>query len=426
MIVDVSLRPAQMEVLTSNKRFRVLVAGRRFGKTHLALVELLRAACGPDRKVWYIAPSYKQAKRIAWDRLKKLTQPFWASAPSETELSIRLQGGGVIALKGADQYDSLRGDGLDFVVLDEYASMHPMCWTEVIRPALADRQGGALFIGTPQGFNHFYERFEHAHKDPEWAAFQFSTEEGGNVSASELASASRELDERCFRQEFQARFESIGKGQAYYAFQRTGNVRPSRYQPGRALIWSMDFNVDPMSSVLAQREGDTVYVLDEIILPDANTPAACEAFYERTRPMREMGPVTLQVYGDASGNQRNTAGARTDWSIIRDFFGSKRGEFEVTFRIASANPAVKDRINCVNSRLRNAADERQLLIDPRCRELIRDFEQVCWKSDANGNATGELDKSDPKRTHVSDALGYYLSQAFPMQPKAGERQERLW
>src|ERR1051325_3686247 len=96
LTVDLSLRPAQMEVLTSNKRFRVLVAGRRFGKTHLALVELLRAACGPDRKVWYIAPSYKQAKRIAWDRLKKLTQPFWASPPSETELSIRLQWGGVI------------------------------------------------------------------------------------------------------------------------------------------------------------------------------------------------------------------------------------------------------------------------------------------------------------------------------------------
>jgi Terminase large subunit, T4likevirus-type, N-terminal len=426
LTIDLSLRPAQMEVLTSNKRFRVLVAGRRFGKTHLALVELLRAACGPDRKVWYIAPSYKQAKRIAWDRLKKLTQPFWASPPSETELSIRLQWGGVIALRGADQYDSLRGDGLDFVVLDEYASMHPECWTEVIRPALADRQGGALFIGTPQGFNHFYERFEHAQKDPEWAAFQFSTEEGGNVSTLELASAARELDERCFRQEFQARFESIGKGQAYYAFQRTENMMPCRYQPGSTLIWSMDFNVDPMCSVIAQREGDVVYVLDEIILPDANTPAACEAFYERTRPMRERGPGVLQVYGDASGNQRNTAGARTDWSIIRDFFASKQGEFEATFRVASANPAVKDRINCVNSRLRNAAEERQLIVDPRCKELIRDFEQVCWKSDANGNTTGELDKSDQKRTHVSDALGYYLAQAFPMQPKAGERRERLW
>ncbi len=188
----------------------------------------------------------------------------------------------------------------------------------------------------------------------------------------------------------------------------------------------MDFNVDPMCSVLAQREGDVVYVLDEIILPDANTPAACEAFYQRTQSMREQGPVTVQVYGDASGNQRNTAGARTDWSIIRDFFARVRGEFEVTFRIASSNPAVKDRINCVNSRLRNAVDERQLIVDPRCRELIRDFEQVCWKSDANGNATGELDKGDRQRTHVSDALGYYLSQAFPMQPKAGEKRERLW
>lgn len=414
-----------MEVLVSNKRFRVLVAGRRFGKTHLALVELLRAACGPYRTVWYVAPSYKQAKRIAWNRLKKLTQSFWASQPSETELSIRLQWGSVIALRGADQYDSLRGNGLDFVVLDEYASMHPQCWTEVIRPALADRQGGALFIGTPQGFNHFYERFEYAQKDPEWAAFQFSTEEGGNVTATELASAARELDARCFRQEFQARFESIGTGQAYYAFQRRENVAPYRYKPGSALVWSIDFNVNPMCSVLAQRDGDHVYVLDEIILPDANTPAACEAFYERTRTMWAQERLTVQVYGDASGNQRNTAGTRTDWSIIRDFFASKQEAFEATFRVACANPAVKDRINCVNSRLRNAGEERQLFVDPRCKELIRDFEQVCWKSDAAGNTTGELDKNDPKRTHVSDALGYYISQSFPMQQKAGERRQRL-
>src|SRR3954453_738857 len=277
--IEIGLRPAQMNVFRCDKRFRVLVAGRRFCKTHLALVELLRAAWGKGRTAWYIAPSYRQAKRIAWDRLKQLTEPYWSGKPNETDLSIRLRWGGVIALRGADQYDSLRGDGLDFVVLDEYASMHPQCWTEVIRPALADRRGGALFIGTPQGFNHFYERFEYAQKDPEWAAFQFSTEEGGNVSSSELASAARELDERCFRQEFQARVESIGKGQAYYAFQRTENVMPCRYQPGNPLIWSMDFNVDPMCSVVAQREGDVVYVLDEIILPDANTPAACEAFY---------------------------------------------------------------------------------------------------------------------------------------------------
>src|SRR5205823_14727155 len=123
-------------------------------------------------------------------------KPYWAAKPSETDLSIALSWGSVIALRGADQDDSLRGDGLDFVVLDEYASMHPACWTEVHRPALSDRRGGALFIGTPQRFNRFYERYDRAQTESEWAAFQFTTEQGGNVSAEELAHAARELDER--------------------------------------------------------------------------------------------------------------------------------------------------------------------------------------------------------------------------------------
>src|SRR3954453_5088347 len=153
--LEIGLKAAQMRVFRCEKRFRVLVAGRRFGKTYLASVELLRAAAGSSgRMVWYIGPTYKQAKRIAWNRLKELTRPYWASAPSETDLAITLSWGGVIALRGADRYDALRGDGLDFVVLDEYASMRPACWTEVIRPALSDRRGGALFIGPPQGFNH--------------------------------------------------------------------------------------------------------------------------------------------------------------------------------------------------------------------------------------------------------------------------------
>ena len=417
--LEIRLKPAQMKVFACDKRFRVLVAGRRFGKTYLALVELLRAASHRDRLVWYVAPTYKQGKRIAWNRLKRLTRPYWAGKPSETDLNIMLSWGSVIALRGADQYDSLRGDGLDFVVLDEYASMHPACWTEVLRPALSDRAGGALFIGTPQGFNHFYERYDPAQTEADWAAFQFTTEQGGNVSTEELANAARELDERCYRQEFQASFEHLGQGRVYYAFERSGNVRECRYQPGAALIWSVDFNVNPMCSVVAQRVGDTVYVLDELVLPDSNTPAACEAFLDRTKHLWEAGPVTLHIHGDATGDSRTTSASRTDWKIIRDFFNAKKAAFQAFIRVDTSNPAVKDRINCVNARLCNSVRERRLFIDPRCKQLIRDLGQVSWKTDANGNPLIELDKSDPMRTHTSDALGYYIASVFPMQPLIG-------
>ena len=134
-------------------------------------------------------------------------------------------------MRAADNYDSLRGDGLDFVVRDEYASIAQAAWTEVLRPALTDKQGRALFIGTPRGHNHFFDLYEAAQSQPNWAAFQFTTEQGGNVSLAELESATHELDERTYRQEFQARFENLGTGIAYHAFDRTHNVRTLGYDP---------------------------------------------------------------------------------------------------------------------------------------------------------------------------------------------------
>lgn len=413
-----------MEVFRCEKRFRILVAGRRFGKTELALVELLRAASGQGRLAWYVAPTYRQAKQIAWSRLKQMTRPFWVGRPNESELSMQLVGGGSIALKGADRYDSLRGNGLDFVVMDEYASMKPECWTEVLRPALSDRLGKALFIGTPQGADHFLDQFERAKQDPDWNAFQFTTLEGGNVRPEELTSAARELDERLFRQEFEASFEGAEQGRAYHAFSRPENVAACGFRESERLIWALDFNVDPMCSVLAQCVNETVYVLDEFILPDANTQAACEELHRRTGEWSRRATLSIDVYGDASGHQRRTSGSRTDWALIRDFFEAHKAEFAATIRAGTSNPPVRDRVNIMNSRLANAAGDRRLIVDPKCRELIRDFERVCWARDANGRVTSELDKSDRMRTHVSDALGYFVADRFAMRGKAGYRSDR--
>ena len=111
--MKIVLKGPQWKVFRSPQRFRVLAAGRRFGKTYLALTELCRAAWGVNRLAWYVAPTYRQAKRIAWNPLKQMTREYWASRPNETDLSIELIGGGTIALRGADNYDSLRGNGLD-------------------------------------------------------------------------------------------------------------------------------------------------------------------------------------------------------------------------------------------------------------------------------------------------------------------------
>jgi hypothetical protein len=212
--MKVVLKRPQGEVFGCAERFRVLVAGRRFGKPNLALVELCRAAWGEGRVAWYVTTTCREAKRIAWKPLKEMTRPYWAGKPNETDLRIELTCGGTICLRGAENYDSLRGDGLDFLVLDEYASIAPEAWTEVLRPALADKQGRALFIGTPQGHNHFHELVERAATLPDWKAFHYTTAQGGNVTPQELESAAQELDERVYRQEFEASFETLGVGRA--------------------------------------------------------------------------------------------------------------------------------------------------------------------------------------------------------------------
>ena len=246
--------------------------------------------------------------------------------------------------------------------------MAPEAWTEVLRPALADKQGGALFIGTPLGRNHFFDLYEAAQELPNWATFQFTTEQGGNVAPEELESATHEMDERTYRQEFQARFENVGVGRAYYAFERERNVRRLAYNPQVPLFWALDFNNNPLCSVIGQIANGRVHILDELILPDSNTPAACEEFLERTRKLtttsalpappadsgeqaeelyaelaRQFQPrrLSVYIYGDATGNQVRTSASRTDWQIIRDFFGRYPDLYQAGFHLPRRQSARK-------------------------------------------------------------------------------------
>jgi hypothetical protein len=172
--------------------------------------------------------------------------------------------------------------------------------------------------------------------------------------------------------------------------------------------------MNPLCSVLAQVSDGVVYVLDEMILPDSNTLAACEELLSRTRKWAGGMPLAIDVYGDATGEQHRTSASRTDWQIVKEFFGRYQDRFHASFHVPGANPPVKDRINCVNAKLRNHAGENRLFVDSRCKHLIKDFEQVSWKSDPYGNTLADLDKSDGKRTHVSDAVGYLIAREFPM------------
>jgi hypothetical protein len=218
IVIDYSPRDPQMAIhnAVDNHRFVVVVAHRRFGKTVAAINEAIRAAidCQLERpRIGYIAPTYSQAKRVAWDYLTHYTRPLGAVA-NIAELRVdfwdrRIQ------LYGSDNPDSLRGQYFDLVILDEIADQNPKIWNEIIRPALADRKGKAIFIGTPKGQNHFKELRDRAEVEPDWALLEFRASETGIVAKEELDAARREMGEDKYAQEFECSFHAAIEGSYY-------------------------------------------------------------------------------------------------------------------------------------------------------------------------------------------------------------------
>jgi len=396
----------QSDIFVSPERFRVVVAGRRFGKTFLSTAELLhRALRKPNQNVWYVAPTFRAARDIAWDMLTQQIPYEYVAKTNETMLSVNLKNGSTISLKGAEKHDNLRGRSLDFVVLDEFADMRKEAWFEVIRPSLSDRQGGALFIGTPKGRNHFYDLYgKGVDHDDGWRAYQYTTIEGGNVAPSEIESAKADLDERTFQQEYEARFVNYS-GIIYYGFKREESV--ARHTDNIDLIHvGMDFNLDPMSAVLMTRKGDTLHVFDEIVMFGSNTDEMVAELRER------YGNGTIVIYPDPASRQRKTsAGGRTDLSILQN------AGFEV--RVRNSHAAVRDRINAVNSRLLSNDGIRRLYVDPKCKKVIESLERHTYKE---GTSQPEKDGFD----HMNDALGYAVEYLFPIRKANAPQSPQRW
>jgi len=210
--LDIDLHPAQLEIFHSDKRFKVVAAGRRFGKSRLAAwILLIKAIQSESKDVFYIAPTFQQAKDVMWGMLKDLGKDLIANAHENTGV-LTLINGRKIFLKGSDRPDTLRGVGLTYVVLDEYASMKAVVWEQIIRPTLADVKGGALFIGTPAGKNHFYDLYIDAQEDDQWEAFQFNSTDNPFIPKEEIEAAMKSMSSMSFRQEFEASFETFSGG----------------------------------------------------------------------------------------------------------------------------------------------------------------------------------------------------------------------
>jgi hypothetical protein len=215
IVIPYRPRPLQRSIHDRLKRFNLLVIHRRAGKTVLAINELIKRVltCEQDRpRGAYVAPLYRQAKSIAWDYLQHYCRPIPGAEFNQAELRVDLPGGGRIQLFGADNPDSLRGLYFDFVVIDEVAQISPNLWPEIIRPALADRKGGALFLGTPKGRSYFYDLYNTVKTDDSWLVEVHKASETGILDPDELAAARATMSDDLYEQEFECSWTAAIKG----------------------------------------------------------------------------------------------------------------------------------------------------------------------------------------------------------------------
>ncbi len=388
------LSKPQQIISNDSTRFIIVVAGRRFGKSMLAINEIAKHSVKPKQRVLALYSTYRQAKTVIWDELlDRLYSKNWIKNVNKSDLTITLKNDSKIFIRSADSPQSLRGSRFDYIVMDECADLHPEVWSTICRPMLADTKGGALFIGTPKGKgNWFYDLYVKAGAEQEWNTHTYRTIDGGWITEEEIESAKRDLDSREFAQEFLAEFQDYS-GIIYTSFSED-NIQPNEFpvEQLRTIHIGMDFNNSPMSAVIGYMNGNKLHVIDFIEIYQSNT-------YEMINEIKTRYPNRNYVcYPDASGSHKSTNSNQSDHIILAN------NGFKLV--VGKTNPPVIDRINAVNSLLCNAKGERNLLIDPKCAKIREMFIKMSYKEGTR------IPDKDNVLDHAADALGYLVYQNF--------------
>ena len=278
--------------------------------------------------------------------------------------------------------------------MDEFADIHKQAWYEVLRPTLSDTQGHALFCGSPRGFGNWsYELYKLGETNKDWQSFKYTTLEGEQVSKDEIEQAKEDLDLRTFQQEYEATFVNYS-GMIYYNFNREKNLLDKFSKYHNTLHIGLDFNVEPMCAVVSVIENDSIIIIDEIQIYSSNTNEIVDEI--KTRYNKK-----IIIYPDPSAKQRKTsAGGMTDLAIL------KNAGFEV--RCRNKAPLVRDRINAVNSKLKNVKGQNSLFILKSCKNAIKSIERQIYKEGTH------IPDKDSGYDHMNDALGYLVEYNYPL------------
>lgn len=397
------LHQAQNKIASSTARFRVINAGRRFGKTVLACEEIKGVALYREARIVYIAPTIQQARDIMWNQLKKELQPIIKKAnESRLELEVSNKDGksSFIQLKGWEAIETLRGQAFDFIVLDEVASMRNFWvgWNEVLSPTLIDRKGSCMFISTPKGFNHFYDLYNMSEKNKDYESFHFTTYDNPNIPVDEIEREKQTKPENTFAQEYLGSFRK-SEGLVFKEFRRDVHVynNDSEKQPANLIRYmaGIDFGFTNPTAIIAIRKGhdNDYWITGE--------------WYKSGKTDAQIADVVMaysfdEVYPDPESP-----------SAIAEL--QKRGVY--CKEVIKNKDSIKNGIN----RMRALFLKNKLHIHASCVNLINELETYSYPESKIGR--NEEENPVKEHDHAIDALRYALFMDEPINMVHQLRQE---
>lgn len=392
--ISYKLHASQFQVFSDSSRFVILAAGRRFGKTILALIELLAVAFAKTKsRCWYIAPTYKQAETIAWKLLLDMIPHEAISKKNEVKLEIILVNGSEIALKGADNEDNLVGVGLNFVVLDEMSLIKPHVWEKIIRPMLTDTLGRAIFISTPRGKNHFWELWlkGQRHED-NYSSYQFKTCDNPFIKKSEIEEAKTQLSDQYFRQEYEANFEDY-TGLIWPEFNDSCLIDSVKIEDWWEKFAVIDPAISGTTAVLFfVVDGDgRLYVYEEYYEQDKRVSEVCESVKTKSS----------KWFIDPAAKEKNVTKDGRLYSLYDEYA-------DYGIHPLAANNEVDAGINRVAEYFKKG----KIKITKSCRNLIHELERYHWSEEKETTLGVMKPKPYKSMDHACDCLRYAVMTRF--------------
>ena len=406
------LRPhkQQSQLWRTEARFPIVVAGRGSGKTELSRRYIVRML--PVRKPWpdpiYIIafPTYSQAKRVVWDKVKALIPKDWLpkNGANMAELTFRTIFGSTLYIVGMDKPFRIEGMQIDGCIMDESSDQKPEAFTRTILPMLSHRNGFCWRIGKPKrtgiGASAFRKSFLEGLQPNDKDLESYNWKSNTVLTEEQLHEIAGQMGAEEYAEEVNAEWTDA-KGGIFYAYNDTENVSANiAYNPNAMIGVGSDFNVDPMAWVLFHVVNGVMYVFDELWIRDTNTQNTLNELYRRYGQHK----AGWHFFGDASSRNRHTSTSMTDFlQIIND---KRFANAKISY--PKANPAVSDRFAATNALLCNALNERRCFIHPKCKNLREDLQQRTYKEGTRDvNDSGDIG-------HITDALGYPIYKLFPI------------